>query len=388
MTRLPESIHLRYNITRQLRTSYSVTGIIALACAMIGVAVATVMTKGLVPSSDLQYLLDPQSPGYDCNSTIIYPGQIFGSVLHNTSFSYQAVSQFAYKGQKLSSCTIATFTYIDVVGPPLNYPRIAVNQSASCSLADPAGEGQTTVSFSVIQVLYWGYTDGGAAAEIGSASIDLLGKLATYKLPWNVPCNDSQPFGFRIDQNLREIRVFPLNQAGTSICSYGLDAAPDAVTLMIAVQNAIVDDWTTKLTVLPDLLYPCVPRKKVWVPFSTLLLDVLTTMFAFFSPLFAVVLLVLQHLEDKAAPQHSEEEGTLENSPQIAARSSSRDKDSRLLSPSSPETFLIYTEESRLSMQRFENLVESLQKRIRRLEDRDGISDSLSPPHTASGNSS
>ncbi|KAF8305069.1 hypothetical protein DL93DRAFT_376752 [Clavulina sp. PMI_390] len=304
---------------------------------------------------------------------------------HNTSFSYQAVSQFAYKGQNLTNCTFAEFTFIDVVGPPLNYPRIAVNQSASCVLADPIDEARTTVSFAVSQVLYWGYAHREAVVEIGPAGIALLGQLATSQVSWNTACNSSQPFGFRIDQNVGTIGIFPLSSIGTWICSYPLTVAPEAAALITAVQNAIVDDWNTKLTSLPDLLYPCVPRNKVWVPFSTLLLDVLTTMLAFFSPLLTIVLLVLQHLQDKTTPQSSGEEQVLQPSLRMSTRSSSRDKDSGLLSPVSPETFLNHIEESRLSMQRFENLVVSLQKRIRSLEDRDGISDSLSPLHTASG---
>ncbi|KAF8307683.1 hypothetical protein DL93DRAFT_1990231 [Clavulina sp. PMI_390] len=129
MPHLPKSLHLEYNLTKPLRASYSILGILTLTCAMIGVIIGTLLTKGLVAAQDVEYLTNPQEPGYSCNSTLVYPGQLFGSFALNTSFQYQAVSQFAYRGQSLTNCTVANLTYIDVIGPPLNYPSITVNQS-------------------------------------------------------------------------------------------------------------------------------------------------------------------------------------------------------------------------------------------------------------------
>ncbi|KAF8309055.1 hypothetical protein DL93DRAFT_2086233 [Clavulina sp. PMI_390] len=167
MPHLPKSLHLEYNLTKPLRTSYSIAGITFMASAMAAVFVGALLTKGLTQSTELQYLPHPDTPGYNCNSTLIYPGQLFGSMLLNTSFEYQAMSQFAYRGQNITNCTPTDLTFIDVVGPPLNYPRININQTASCFIPNPDTKGGVTVSFAVNQLLYWGYFDRVSSIEVG-----------------------------------------------------------------------------------------------------------------------------------------------------------------------------------------------------------------------------
>ncbi|KAF8307681.1 hypothetical protein DL93DRAFT_2159419 [Clavulina sp. PMI_390] len=369
MSRPLKYLHLEYNLTKPLQAQYSIAGIVTLTCAMIGVAIGTLLTKGRIPASHVVYLPDPQDPGYSCNSTLIYPGQTLGSIAQNTSFKYQAVSQFAYSGQRLNNCTLLNITYIDVIGPPLSYPRISVNQTVSCNLPGRSKDDDIIVNFDVGQLQTWGYITRIKNMEFGGLCVDLLAQLATYQAPWNLSCNSSQPVAFRINEPQMIMTVFPLNTPGNEICSFSLDFAPEALTLIAVAKAIILEDWTTNLAILPDLQYPCVQQKKIWGPFWTVLLDVLTTMFAFFSPLMTLLLMMLRYLQERREGRNFEVEGASRPLHPLCS-SSTRDEGLSLLSLFSPDNLSSRgdLEDSRLLLQRLENIVEAFQARIHQME--------------------
>ncbi|KAF8307689.1 hypothetical protein DL93DRAFT_1991178 [Clavulina sp. PMI_390] len=294
MSPLLKSMRLSCHVTREVRSSYSILGIFAIVCGMAGVVLATLFTKGRVASSKVAYLSNPSNASYHCNSTLIYPGQLIGSVEHNAYFQYQALSQFAYKGETLGNCTVTNPTYITVVGPPLTYPTMTINQTVTCNM-----EGsQVPVDFAVNQLLYWGYVQRVASIDVGGTCIKLLGSFNANTGSKSIGCYNQATVAYRIDENLETIAMYPENTTDNDYCPYSLTDFPEATNLIGTVKSAILSDWNTTLTTLPDLLYPCVPREKIWAPFWSVLWDILTAMSAWFGTLLTVVLVVIRRLEE------------------------------------------------------------------------------------------
>lgn len=61
-------------------------------------------------------------------------GQVFESRALNTTFEYQAVTQFVYHGAPLENCTVSSLGSMDIIGPPALYPRWSFNQTGKFSL--------------------------------------------------------------------------------------------------------------------------------------------------------------------------------------------------------------------------------------------------------------
>lgn len=118
------------------------------------------INKGKIPSPTIYYLDSPQSEGYTCNSTLVYPGaagcsptlnpdsdadqyrtrlgQTSGAISLNSSFQYQALNNFAYQGEALTNCAVANATYLDVVGPPISWPRFGWNHTCKSGYCMPS----------------------------------------------------------------------------------------------------------------------------------------------------------------------------------------------------------------------------------------------------------
>jgi hypothetical protein len=77
------------------------------------------------------------------------------------------------------------------------------------------------------------------------------------------------------------------------ICNGALTNFSSAQALLDTIPPALVSDFTGPLSPLPSVLYPCVPRKKVWAPLWTIVWECYTTAAATLSPAFVVITFIL-----------------------------------------------------------------------------------------------
>ncbi|KAF8307684.1 hypothetical protein DL93DRAFT_1990269 [Clavulina sp. PMI_390] len=303
MRGFPDFLRLPHYQTQPLSPTYSLVGIIAIVCGMAGVIIGTVLAKGqtLVPNTTYLSTNERSTPGYTCNATLIYPGQLFGGQRYNTTFRYQALSQFAYDNSMVSNCTVPQPTIVDVIGPPIVYPRVTVNQTVTCSF-DGLGLQPT---FAVTELLYFGYPNlnPNSSVNVGALAVDLLKYLHdnTSAHDTYFPSCSVNPLGaaaYRLNEQIGRLSAF--NPNFTGYCDAFLDEMPPAVALAAAVRTAIQEDLQYNLRQLPDLLYPCSQRIVGRIPLWNLLWDILTTMSAFLGPLFTIIVLVLNYLEKRA----------------------------------------------------------------------------------------
>jgi hypothetical protein len=77
------------------------------------------------------------------------------------------------------------------------------------------------------------------------------------------------------------------------ICFGALANVSSAEVLLDAIPPALAGDFTGPLSPLPAVLYPCVPRKKVWAPLWTIVWECYTTAAATLSPAFVVITFIL-----------------------------------------------------------------------------------------------
>ncbi|KAF8307682.1 hypothetical protein DL93DRAFT_2087785 [Clavulina sp. PMI_390] len=202
---------------------------------------------------------------------------------------------------------------IDVVGPPISYPRVTVNHTATCSF-----EGvEPPATFAVTDLLYFGYPNlhPNSSVNVGKAAVDLLKYLHD-----NSSAHDEY-FGectidllgaaaYRINEQIDLISAF--NPSFTDYCDASLEDMPPATALTAAVRTAIQEDFQYNLRQLPDLLYPCSQRIFERIPVWTMMWDIFTAMSAFLGPLFTIIILILRGMERRESDTRAYSQTTSE----------------------------------------------------------------------------
>ncbi|KAF8310552.1 hypothetical protein DL93DRAFT_2099330 [Clavulina sp. PMI_390] len=285
---------LSYSVTQKLSPAYSVAGFVILMCGIISVAIVTLLTKGRVPDAEVHYYSSPNITGYTCNNTLVYPGQIIGSIPQNLYFLYESLTQFPYKGQQITNCSVEQPLSFEITGPPISNPSIWVNQSINCTYPG----AKVPVEFGINRALYWEY----ALSPFTNSTqpIEMMRNFLN-TLSVNETCYGQNIVAYRFDEALNQTRLFPETGLVWQFCWAGLDRFSEIPAIINATKYAVLYDWNNTLTTLPDLVYPCVQDVKVWEPGWATAWDILTTVFAFIGPILTVTLFALQTMEQQRA---------------------------------------------------------------------------------------
>jgi len=210
----------------------------------------------------LVYLSSPNEAGFKCNNTAIYPGQTFGSVALNSTFTYTSLDGFTYSRQPLTNCSPAPGPTFDIITPPLSWPRMTWNHTVQCNV-----DGPLRAKFTAARLDHFCTTDPSYMVSIWDQMLSALHNITEQSTCANAPV-----LSFRVEEGVDAVML--LSATSTDILE-GLAEHPDVRQLRQTVKDAIAYDFDPVrggvLSPLPDVLYPCVSTREVRAPVKVIL---------------------------------------------------------------------------------------------------------------------